>query len=162
MRIFTLHILDLKARHRGDILEFSIHAKQNLAVQEAIFNLHVHGLDWITEALRNSADGPASQSLQSIVDGLSSAIPSRDHLAISLNRLVRQRYTRTDSDYVGAIPKGQGRTIRFNVTDMVLDWLRHGNSSQEMVIKTQEPWMRTLLSLATNTPTVRMGRGVFF
>lgn len=129
--------------------------------------MHVHGLDWIAET-QTFANGPglssvsssssstsSSQTLQSILEG-TSAVPPRDHLAISLNRLVRQRYTRTDSDYVGPIPKGQGRTIRFNVTDMVLDWLRHGNSSQELVIKTQEPWMRSLLSLTSNTATVRI------
>lgn len=38
-----------KARHRGDILEFTIKNDQHLSVSSATFYLFVHGEDWISE-----------------------------------------------------------------------------------------------------------------
>lgn len=77
-------------------------------------------------------------------------------ISISLNRLLRQRYTKADSDYVGQLPKGAGQVIRFNITNLVIDWIRAGNGSlQEIVIKTEEPWMRQLLVLGTISQKVK-------
>lgn len=59
-----------------------------------------------------------------------------------------QRYTRTDSDFVGDIPEGDGKWIRFNITHMITEWMEQqqmyhktSNSAstdivQEVVIKT--------------------------
>lgn len=38
-----------KARHRGDILEFTIKNNNHLSVSSATFNLYVRGEDWISE-----------------------------------------------------------------------------------------------------------------
>ncbi|KAG4070249.1 hypothetical protein HA402_009812 [Bradysia odoriphaga] len=126
-----------KARHRGDILEFTIHHSSNLAISEAIFHLHIHGDDWITE------------NIPSLLEE-----HRHDSIGISLNRLVRstlQRYTRTDSDYRGPVPKGDGFDVQFNVTDMVIDWIKNPQTPQEIVIKTTKQWMRQIIMLDSNS-----------
>lgn len=80
-----------------------------------------------------------------------------DSIGISLNRLVRstlQRYTRTDSDYKGAIPKGDGFDVQFNVTEMVIDWIKHPLAPQEIVIKTTKQWMRQIIMFDSNSKYV--------
>ncbi|KAJ6630925.1 Growth/differentiation factor 8 [Pseudolycoriella hygida] len=77
-----------------------------------------------------------------------------DTIGISLNRLVRssiQLYTRTDSDYRGPIPKGDGFDVQFNVTDMVIEWIKHPLVPQEIVIKTTKQWMRQIITLDSNS-----------
>lgn len=111
-----------------------------MAIGEATFHLHIHGEDWIAE------NNP------SLLDE-----HRHDSIGISLNRLVRstlQRYTRTDSDYKGAIPKGDGFDVQFNVTDMVLDWIKNPQAQQEIVIKTSKPWMRQIVMLDSNSQYV--------
>lgn len=211
-----------KARHRGDILEFTIKDNNHLAVSGAIFNLFVHGEDWINENKPNllkdrhvfdsiggeeAADG--STGAKSAIDDVHEAMnghggagdsgTSRNHansksqLSISINRFVHrgpvqqgqsqqqpphqqhqqspqqsqqqshQKYTRTDSNYIGEIPKGVGEWKQFNITLMVNDWTQQQRHQpydsnvdivQEIVIKTAEPWMRQLLVLDTNSSNV--------
>lgn len=129
-----------KARHRGDILEFSIHRSNNLAIGEAIFHLYIRGQDWIAD------------NIPSLLEE-----HRHDSIGISLNRLVRstlQRYTRTDSDYKGPIPKGKGFEVQFNVTDMVMEWIKHPLTPQEIVIKTTKQWMRQIIMFESNSEYV--------
>lgn len=65
-----------------------------------------------------------------------------------------QRYTRTDSDYKGPIPKGEGFDIQFNVTEMVIDWIKHPLAPQEIVIKTTKQWMRQIIMFDSNSKNV--------
>lgn len=209
-----------KARHRGDILEFTIKTSNHLAVNGAIFNLFVRGEDWIRENDPNLLRGRIttasnSDGSSSIVDGTSSksATNGRDdtigvnasgggggsgsshkhnssnkntnhnQLSISINRFVHrnpmqqqqtksqsqtqqtshQKFTRTDSNYTGEIPKGMGEWKQFNITLMVNDWIRQQRHQsldsnleivQEVVVKTAEPWMRQLLVLDTGSQDV--------
>lgn len=58
------------------------------------------------------------------------------------------RYTRTDSNFVGEIPKDAGEWIKFNITQMVSEWIEQQQKQhqsikspqtdivQEVVIKT--------------------------
>lgn len=90
-----------------------------------------------------------------------------------------QRYTRTDSNFIGEIPKRDGNWIKFNITLMVNEWLqqqqRHQSIDekssaattdvvQEVVIKTLEPWMRQLLVLDTDSKNVskKNGKNIYF
>lgn len=211
-----------KARHRGDILEFTIKDNNHLAVSGAIFNLFVRGEDWIDENKpnllkdRHVSDSVGGEEAADVSTGGKSAIDdvhdalnghrgagdsgtSRNHasgksqLSISINRFVHrgpvqpaqsqqqpphqqhqqppqqsqqqahQKYTRTDSNYIGEIPKGVGEWKQFNITLMVNDWTQQQRHQpydsnvdivQEIVIKTAEPWMRQLLVLDTNSSNV--------
>lgn len=213
-----------KARHRGDILEFTIKDNNHLAVSGATFNLFVHGEDWIREnepslvkdrfiaSASASADGMVDVTAQSSTasksdnghddsNGYSASVGSfykhnsnnknvnNNQLSISINRFVHrnptqqqqqqsksqqqpqhtshQKYTRTDSNYIGEIPKGMGEWKQFNITLMVNDWIqqqRHQSFDsnleivQEVVAKTAEPWMRQLLALDTGSQNVSRAR----
>lgn len=74
---------------------------------------------------------------------------SQDHSrATTQQHHQQQRYTRTDSDFVGDIPSGDGEWIRFNITHMITEWMAqqpvhhkstsdaHSDIVQEVVIKT--------------------------
>lgn len=127
-------------------MEFTIHHSNNLAISEAIFHLHIHGEDWIAE------NNPSLLEEH-----------RHDSIGISLNRLVRstlQRYTRTDSDYKGAIPKGDGFDVQFSVTDMVLEWIKNPQTPQEIVIKTTKQWMRQIIMFESNSKNVSVSENL--
>lgn len=217
-----------KARHRGDILEFTIKANNHLAVSGAIFNLFVRGEDWIREnepGLLKGRFAAAGASLDgSVVDVSASSSGNgnddsnghsasggsfykhnsnnknvnNNQLSISINRFVHrnpqqqqqpqpqqqqqfksqqpqqtshQKYTRTDSNYTGEIPKGLGEWKQFNITLMVNDWIRQQRHQsfdsdleivQEVVVKTSEPWMRQLLVLDTGSQDVSRAQIHFY
>ncbi len=111
-------------------------------------HLHIHGEDWI------------AKNDSSLLDE-----HRHDPIEISLNRLVRstlQRYTRKDSDYKGHIPKGVGFDIQFNVTDMVLEWMKHRDAPQEIVIKTSKQWMRQIIMFEPKTDIVSASINLYF
>lgn len=139
-RIYALPKL-LKARHR-DILEFTFQETENIAITNAIFYVNIRGEEWIKEH--------EPQLLHKY-----------DTFSLQLNRVLRttprntnnvtQRFLRADTDYTGTIPKGYGATIQLNVTDMVSDWFHNPNSPHEVVIRTPETWMRSLIAFETNS-----------
>lgn len=123
-----------------------------------MLHLYIRGDEWIqqNEGMSSVPSALTGTVALPVISTGSSNHPRPD-VAISVNRLLRstlQRYTRTDSDYTGPIPKGHGMTVKFNVTDMVLDWIAHPNTQQELVIKTLEPWMRSLLMLDNTSENV--------
>lgn len=63
-----------KARHRGDILEFTIKNNNHLSVSGATFNMFVRGEDWKAENERGgSSSAKSSAGGMHIVDNASSA-----------------------------------------------------------------------------------------
>lgn len=204
-----------KARHRGDILEFTIKDNNHLAVSGATFNLYVRGDDWIRENepnllknryTPNSSDNNGERDIVSSIDGTKSVTDNiqestdsgsiykqnvnyknlnNNQISISINRFIHrnpiqqsqsssqqqqlhqqqshQKYTRTDSNYIGEIPKGKGEWKQFNITLMVNDWIQQQRQQvydsnmdivQEIFVKTAEPWMRQFLVLDTDSSNV--------
>lgn len=79
-------ILVSKARHRGDILEFTIKNNHYLTISSATFHLYVHGEEWRTE---NEAANPTSVSGQSNRYHNNKAA-NGNNLSISINRFVHR------------------------------------------------------------------------
>lgn len=79
-------ILVSKARHRGDILEFTIKNNHYLTISSATFHLYVHGEEWRAE---NEAANPTSASGQNNRYHNNKAA-NGNNLSISINRFVHR------------------------------------------------------------------------
>lgn len=129
-----------------------------------------------------AATATASASSSSTSAAAAGSLPLR--ITVSSRVLAAPRnYTRIEAEFEGALPTagGRGRTVPLNVTALVREWMRHqrqppeqqpeqqprqtrtadgGESEaqqpqqQQLVVKTDEPWMRDALSLEPDTENV--------
>lgn len=153
-----------KARHRGDILEFDIVLPKNLIVYSATFHLYIHGTAWLNgTSSTTDVAGRSYRKGQLFADArsvLHRAAGKPMPLTITINHLLRpQKSMGNDADFEGTLPHGAGRTIAFNVTELVQSWMSIERNStkgvhQELFLKTSEPWMRALLSLVSDSTYV--------
>lgn len=95
--LFSFHSITKKvskARHRGDILEFTVKNNQHLSVVEAAFYLYVRGEDWIFDndptllANYGRSSNSKSSSGGSINDEVTHT--GNKQIAISLNRFIHR------------------------------------------------------------------------
>lgn len=120
-----------KARHRGDILEFTIKNSNHLSVSGAIFNMFVRGEDWLSENESSlwirSGNGAGDSGAKSNTGGIENVVGSSTASATAQDETRTSFSTSADSFHKS---HGKGKNVNNNHISISINRFVHRHQQQ--------------------------------